>query len=158
MLVDFTGGLSSLSHAATHSMSSLHLNSVQLTDNGNYTCQPSGLQKVRPFFFLFPHFQKVGTRQFYHCVYRDGHFFVIILVLQWCQIIDIELPQSFENRYLPSTELIHETIQNERQEENCYLYWMIRVKTKYLFAVFCINRKDHMGATITFLPYLDKRS
>ena len=47
MLVDFTGGLSSLSHAATHSMSSLHLNSVQLTDNGNYTCQPSGLQKVR---------------------------------------------------------------------------------------------------------------
>ena len=48
MLVDFTGGLSSLSHAATHSMSSLHLNSVQLTDNGNYTCQPSGLQKVGP--------------------------------------------------------------------------------------------------------------
>ena len=52
MLVDFTGGLSSLSHAATHSMSSLHLNSVQLTDNGNYTCQPSGLQKVRPCHFL----------------------------------------------------------------------------------------------------------
>ena len=33
---------------------------------------------------------------------------------------------------------------------------MIRVKTEYLFAVFGINRKDHMGATITLLSYLDK--
>ena len=46
MLVDFTGGLSSLSHAATHSMSRLHLASVQMADNGNYTCQPAGLYKV----------------------------------------------------------------------------------------------------------------
>ena len=46
MLVDFTGGLSSLSHAATHSISSLHLDSVQMADNGNYTCHPAGLHKV----------------------------------------------------------------------------------------------------------------
>ena len=90
MLVDFTGGLSSLSHAPTHSMSSLHLNSVQLTDNGNYTCQPSGLQKVRPstnclnlkIFFIF--FMNLEIDVFSQSVYRDENFFVIISVLQWC--------------------------------------------------------------------------
>ena len=47
MLVDFIGSQSSLTHKPSYSLSNLYLNNVQMSDIGNYTCQPSGLNKVR---------------------------------------------------------------------------------------------------------------
>ena len=47
MLVDFIGSQSSLTHKSSYSLSNLYLNNVQMSDIGNYTCQPSGLNKVR---------------------------------------------------------------------------------------------------------------
>ena len=47
MLVDFIGSKSSLTHKPSYSLSNLYLNNVQMSDIGNYTCQPSGLNKVR---------------------------------------------------------------------------------------------------------------
>ena len=46
MLVDFAGDLSDLTHASTHSLSTLNLPSVDLADSGNYSCQPASLHKV----------------------------------------------------------------------------------------------------------------
>jgi len=46
MLVDFIGSQSSLTHKPSYSLSNLYLNNVQMSDIGNYTCQPSGLNKV----------------------------------------------------------------------------------------------------------------
>jgi len=46
MLVDFAGDLSDLTHASTHSLSTLYLPSVDLADSGNYSCQPASLHKV----------------------------------------------------------------------------------------------------------------
>ena len=46
MLIDFAGDLSDLTHASTHSLSTLYLPYVKLADSGNYSCQPARLHKV----------------------------------------------------------------------------------------------------------------
>ena len=46
MVLDFTGSRTALSNSATHTISTLSLPSVDLTDSGNYSCQPASLQRV----------------------------------------------------------------------------------------------------------------
>ena len=46
MLVDITGLKTKLIHSQIHSLSTLYLPSVGLTDSGNYSCQPASLRRV----------------------------------------------------------------------------------------------------------------
>ena len=46
MLVDINGLKTKLIHSQNHSLSTLYLPSVGLTDSGNYSCQPASLTRV----------------------------------------------------------------------------------------------------------------
>ena len=46
MISDFTGSNTALFNYENHTISTLSLPSVRLTDSGNYSCQPASLQRV----------------------------------------------------------------------------------------------------------------